>query len=1005
MLDVQATTTPIDSSRQRDISSWQQPDIRTRQARERRVFHRRQAAIRLYFTSDTPVEQIAAHYHLSAQDILSYVALCCMHHEDGTEWGYHALIPDTEVRDHPSQTDETERSSDETRAAFADDILNTDEAPITDEANEATKQDETDGTEDEIETTAKRSAVILPSTPAASDISDTSEQQPEAEEVQEGKNEVLAISGQVQVLATAPEAVAALEPPSLAIVPTAGITLPPSLYVKRRRDDGTRLFYTTQPHRIIVKRSQRAKQLKQQRQKRTLRAASLALLAVLLFTILLPLGAGVAAYSIYTSVRSIALDGVSHLLTVKSILPLSKSDPMAALDTQKLHQAQSQFRLAESDFLQLQQLVSRPDIPSTVDQFSSDYGTKLLMARHLVQVALDVSRMGDELSGVALIGANIIHGSPLASGSSQPLLSVSDVNAIEGSMTHALYYIADIRFHMSQVQLQDVPISTTQKAELVSALTLLPKAQESILQAQGLVSTVAWLLGVGHQRRFLVQTMDRGELRPSGGFTGQYGILQIQDGRMAPFTLRDVALLDYAGNGVELGRPAPPEYRNWMNFGNWGLRDSNLSADYPTTAQMSMQVFQDEGGGPIDGDISFTPTFIGHILDITGPIHVAEYNETITSKNLEERLHYYQQNYSAIALEKQKTNDSSHAVRKAFTSLVGKLLLDRVRHLPTNQLISVIKNAVKDIQSRDLEIYFANPTAESWLVEHGYSGAMNTFQQQDGFMVVQANISISKASEFVHTTEQDNVVLDAQGGATHTLTITLDYQQTGPVYGFDTYADYIRVYVPQSAQFISGDGFDTGQCLAPPASSTGGTPGTSPSSPTGTTPTCCTAGTITTPPPTGGTPGKPSTGKGPSPAPPVNGCAIYKTSFPSTARYCSDGNYDLGNRGLNTPWKIDKLGPPTALTSDLPGRGMFGGLTETPKNCISYITLSWYVPHVVHNTKGQTPYSLLIGKQGGYIPSIAIIVDASAAPIKGAKPYSVTADLIADKAFALPAIR
>ncbi len=88
-------------------------------------------------------------------------------------------------------------------------------------------------------------------------------------------------------------------------------------------------------------------------------------------------------------------------------------------------------------------------------------------------------------------------------------------------------------------------------------------------------------------------------------------------------------MFDYNGNGTELDRHAPPQY-SWMNFGNWGLRDSNLSGDYPTTAQINMQVFQEQGGGPVDGVIDFTPAFIGHIIDVTGPIHVTEYNETIT---------------------------------------------------------------------------------------------------------------------------------------------------------------------------------------------------------------------------------------------------------------------------------------------------------------------------------------------------------------------------------------
>jgi hypothetical protein len=229
-------------------------------------------------------------------------------------------------------------------------------------------------------------------------------------------------------------------------------------------------------------------------------------------------------------------------------------------------------------------------------------------------------------------------------------------------------------------------------------------------------------------------------------------------------------------------------------------------------------------------------------------------------------------------------------------------------------------------------------------------------------MVVQANISISKASQYVHTTEQDAVTLDAQGGATHNLTITLDYQQKGPVYGFDTYADYIRVYAPRNAQLTGGDGFDTGRPLCKP------------------------------------TPPKPGAKGTPAPT----SCAQYNTSFPSSARYCPSGNYSLGLRGgLNTPWVIDSLGAPTALTSDLPGRAMWGGLTETPKNCISYISLSWYVPHAVQKVHGQPSYTVLVQKQSGYSPTIELSIDASA--IKGLKSFNFKGDIIADKAFTLAA--
>src|SRR5260370_22639425 len=351
--------------------------------------------------------------------------------------------------------------------------------------------------------------------------------------------------------------------------------------------------------------------------------------------VLVPAGAGLAAYNAYNAISSMAHDGVNHLLKVKSILDVSKTNLTAELSATRLQQSQVEFKAAESDFIQLQQLASRPDIQSTIRQFAPQYSNELNMAQSLIRAALDVSRMGKELCDVALIGVNIIHGSPIAVGSTKPLISAADVMAIEGSLIHTLYYISDIRLQLSHVSIKDLPISDAQKAQIMSVLPLLPKAEDMITQARNLIGPISWLLGVGHPRRFLIQPMDRAELRPGGGFTGQYGTLQIQDGRITPPTLTDVTLLDYAGNGTATGRKAPPGY-SWMTFPNWGLRDSNLSGDFPTTARMVMQVVQDERGGPVAGAIAFTPTMIGHIIDSTGPITVPRYNENITSNNLEE---------------------------------------------------------------------------------------------------------------------------------------------------------------------------------------------------------------------------------------------------------------------------------------------------------------------------------------------------------------------------------
>jgi Protein of unknown function (DUF4012) len=1004
---VRVDISPATPTRQRDISSWVEPDISRLSSRGKKRYYKRKIAIEHYFTTDDSIEEITLRHHLSSEILMKLVEQCLMQHEDSAPWGYRALIPGAIVVDHTPQAASEENAH---QLILWESPKTSDSEEVVTAASGNADRSSIDVFDEDDEDTAKRQAIkISPvaepvETIAPPSLNGTNGHQAgvaerntaaiakeeekvlevEVAESADDDLELMTIDAEEE-LETVSQHGSVLAEPSIAHIPDRSRT---QVVVRESLIPAVLPLFGKGRKRIDIKkvahirrsiRNRWIREVQERRKQRRFRSMmATVMVTALLFVIFLPLGTGLAAYSTFNSIRSVALDGVNHLLTVKNLLPISKSDPLAALDAQKLQQAQGEFSKAESDFIQLQQLVNRADIQSVIQQFAPQYSSKLDMAQRLVQVGIDVSRMGREVVGVALLGASIIHSSPLSTNSTKPLISVTDISNAEGVMIHALYYINDIRSQMSQVSIKDLPVSDTQKKQLASVMALMPKAEDMIVQGQGLIGIVSWLLGVGHERRFLVQTMDRGELRPGGGFTGMYGILTLQNGRMAPFTLQDVTPLDYAGNGMELGRQAPPEYRSWMKFGFWGLRDANLSGDFPTTARLAMQVFQEEGGGPIDGNIALTPTVIAHILNVIGPIKVPQYNETITAQNLEDKLHYYQQDFGAIAIERQKTGTSNAATRKAFTSLLGKLLLGKVRQLQVKQLVKVVQNAVKDIQSRDLEIYFANPLAETWLIQHGYSGGMDTFAKQDGFMVVQSNISISKASQYVHTTEQDNVVLDAQGGATHNLTITLDYKQTGPVYGYDTYADYIRVYAPANAQILGGDGFDSGKPLCvikPPTSGTGGTGGKTP------------------PPPPKDTNG----------TPPVDPCAKYATSFPSDARYCPDGNYSLGLRGLGNSWPVDSLSGPTQLATDLPGRAMWGGLTLTPKNCVSTISIQWYVPNAVKHMPGQSPYSILVQKQGGYIPTVQITIDTSA--IKGLNPFNFQGDIIADRLFSLPSLK
>src|SRR5437660_8954784 len=87
----------------RDVSSWQEGDISLLTSREKKRYNNRKFAIKKYFTTGAALDEIALQHHLSAEILLNLAKKCLMQHEDGTPWGFRALLPGVEVIDHTSQ--------------------------------------------------------------------------------------------------------------------------------------------------------------------------------------------------------------------------------------------------------------------------------------------------------------------------------------------------------------------------------------------------------------------------------------------------------------------------------------------------------------------------------------------------------------------------------------------------------------------------------------------------------------------------------------------------------------------------------------------------------------------------------------------------------------------------------------------------------------------------------------------------------------------------------------
>ena len=489
-----------------------------------------------------------------------------------------------------------------------------------------------------------------------------------------------------------------------------------------------------------------------------------------------------------------------------------------------------------------------------------------------------------------------------------------------------------------ELSLNSLPIGNKQREMIVSILPLLPALDAALAQRSELRNPLGWFLGIDRQRTFLIEPMDSAELRTTGGFTGQFGELILNGAHIGPLKLSNIGKYeeDHTSEGSPpdptiypkvIDQSAPAPYSDWWPIRNFGLRDANLSADFPTSARIAMDRYSYEFGRDVDGVIMFTPALIKQVLHVTGPITIPAYKQTITEQNLEDLLHYYQLNNTGIRQEEivEHVNDNQLA-RKLFTQRVTTALINTVTHLPFNKMFSMANEMLHSMKSKDLQIYVTNSQLESLIGKYGSIASLDRSTTHDGLFIVQSNLSASKASQYVTTTIQDTIQLDHRGGATHNLQLTLDYQQKGDVYGLDTYRDYVRIYVPVNSQLLTGNGFDQY--------------------------------------------GKPYCGDEQS---------VYRLCQPDAygdgSLVCSPPvEIGYATSYLNDPYTnkdhpLDVTGPPQNQQSDEAGRAMFGGWVIIPKNCTMKVTLSWYVPPM-----SKQSYSLLLQAQASVYSQLHLTI-------------------------------
>src|SRR5690242_9141690 len=422
----------------------------------------------------------------------------------------------------------------------------------------------------------------------------------------------------------------------------------------------------------------------------------------------------------------------------------------------------------------------------------------------LAAVSPSAAAAGGPVAATASPTASAVSATPSTSNTTQtaaPALTLDQ-------LTQARAVLADVRAHVTRAEAlrRSIRDPNSLGASVTSLLAVFDRVTPALPQAfddaDTLLQAAPALLGVQRPASYLLELLDAAELRAGGGFIGNYGIIGVSSGRVESATVRDTYLLDNAARRV---LPFPPDY-SWFHLAPaMGLRDSNLSPDFTTNAQLAERIYEQESGGTVDGVIAITPRFISGLLTLTGPIAVPGYNETVTSENLEAKIHFYQAHPEITGTLPAGTNTSE---RKRFTSVLGETVFARLRTLPPAQLHGALTIVRDALSAKDLQVYVNDPGVYALLDRAHLTNTLPPFTG-DTLTLVDDNVGINKASQYTTETASDDVTVGADGSVTHTLTIQYAYDPHDDPYdpqGVTGFYDEIQVYVPARAPLLHWSG-------------------------------------------------------------------------------------------------------------------------------------------------------------------------------------------------------
>lgn len=302
------------------------------------------------------------------------------------------------------------------------------------------------------------------------------------------------------------------------------------------------------------------------------------------------------------------------------------------------------------------------------------------------------------------------------------------------------------------------------------------------------------IFGNDYPKLYLFIFQNNQELRATGGFIGTYGLFKINNGQIEKVLVDGI----YNPDG-QLKEKIIPPFPLWKVSPNWGLRDANWFADFPTSAKKIVWFYEKTGGPTVDGVISFTPTVMEKLLEVLGPIEMPQYGITVTAEN------FVEVTQKQVELD----YDTEENKPKQFLTDLTPVVLEKMFNAPKEKLPDIFKVFSKNIKEKHTMFYFLNEDLENLVLRENIGGALKD-TPGDYLSIVNSNIDGLKTDGVIKNEIYHQARIQEDGSIIDTVTIKRTHNGGEEEYDWwnAENKNFLRVYAPKGSEFLEAIGFN-----------------------------------------------------------------------------------------------------------------------------------------------------------------------------------------------------